>query len=104
MDAGTCDDQVTHEPLANVRFAELTGESNSTANHYPSTDIQVFHDGIMDRTCCVVEEDVYSLEACVLDGCREVRILAQLASDDVLDSAYEWLCRRRRDYSANTDV
>lgn len=25
-------------------------------------------------------------------------ILAQLASDDVLDTAYEWLCRRRRDY------
>ena len=32
-------------------------------------------------------------------------ILAQLASDDVLDSAYGWLCRqRRRDYSANADV
>ena len=31
-------------------------------------------------------------------------ILAQLASDDVLDSAYDWLCRRRRDYSANADV
>ncbi len=33
-----------------------------------------------------------------------VTILAQLASDEVLDSAYEWLCRRRRDYSANSDV
>jgi len=33
-----------------------------------------------------------------------VTILAQLASDDVLDSAYEWLCRRRRDYSANSDI
>jgi len=31
-------------------------------------------------------------------------VLAQLTSDDVLDSAYEWLCRRRRDYSANADV
>ena len=31
-------------------------------------------------------------------------ILAQITSDDVLDSAYEWLCRRRRDYSANSDV
>ena len=31
-------------------------------------------------------------------------ILAELASDDVLDTAYEWLCRRRRDYSANADV
>jgi len=34
----------------------------------------------------------------------DMSILAQLASDDVLDSAYEWLCRRRRDYSANSDV
>ncbi len=25
-------------------------------------------------------------------------ILAELASDDVLDTAHEWLCRRRRDY------
>ena len=33
-----------------------------------------------------------------------VTILAQLVSDDVLDSAYAWLCRRRRDYSANSDV
>ena len=31
-------------------------------------------------------------------------IIEQLASDDVLDSAYEWLCRRRREYSANSDV
>jgi hypothetical protein len=31
-------------------------------------------------------------------------IIAQLASDDVLDSAYAWLCRRRRGYSANSDV
>ena len=31
-------------------------------------------------------------------------ILAQITSDDVLDSAYEWLCRQRRDYSANLDV
>jgi hypothetical protein len=31
-------------------------------------------------------------------------ILAQLASDDVPDSAYQWLCQRRRDYSANSDV
>ena len=31
-------------------------------------------------------------------------ILAQITSDDVLDAAYEWLCRRRRDYSANSHV
>jgi hypothetical protein len=31
-------------------------------------------------------------------------ILAQLASDHVLDTAHEWLCRRRRDYSANSNV
>ena len=33
-----------------------------------------------------------------------ITILAQITSDAVLDSAYEWLCRRRRDYSANSDV
>jgi hypothetical protein len=31
-------------------------------------------------------------------------ILAQIVSDDRLAAAYEWLCRRRRDYSANSDV
>jgi hypothetical protein len=30
--------------------------------------------------------------------------LTRLLCDDVLDAAYEWLCRRRRDYSANADV
>ena len=34
----------------------------------------------------------------------DMTIVAQLASDGVLDSAYEWLCRRRRDYSANADI
>lgn len=34
----------------------------------------------------------------------ELPILVQLASDDALDSAYEWLCRHRRDYSAYSDV
>jgi len=31
-------------------------------------------------------------------------IIAQLASDEVLGSAFAWLCRPRRDYSANSDV
>ena len=31
-------------------------------------------------------------------------ILAELTSDEVLDTAYGWLCKRRRDYPANTDV
>jgi hypothetical protein len=35
---------------------------------------------------------------------RGMSIIPQLASDDVLDSAYAWLCRRRRAYSANSDV
>jgi hypothetical protein len=33
-----------------------------------------------------------------------VTFLDQLASDEVLDAGYDWLCRRRRDYSANADV
>ncbi len=31
-------------------------------------------------------------------------ILAELTSDDVLDIAYDWLCKRRRNYSADADV
>ncbi len=31
-------------------------------------------------------------------------ILAELTSDDVLDTAYDWLCRRRRAYPADADV
>lgn len=31
-------------------------------------------------------------------------ILAQLASDGVLDAANDWLCRRRRDFPAHDDV
>ena len=30
--------------------------------------------------------------------------LAHIASDAVLDTAYDWLCRRRRDYPADADV
>ncbi len=32
------------------------------------------------------------------------RVLDKLASDDVLDSAYEWLCKRRRDYPPDADI
>ena len=31
-------------------------------------------------------------------------MLDELAADDVLDTAYAWLCKRRRDYPANADV
>ena len=31
-------------------------------------------------------------------------IIPELVSDDVLDTAYDWLHRRRRNYSANSDV
>ncbi len=31
-------------------------------------------------------------------------IIAQLASDNMLDAAFEWLCHRRRKYSANNDI
>jgi hypothetical protein len=37
-------------------------------------------------------------------ACFGMTIVAQITSDDVLDRSYEWLCRRRRDYSANSDV
>jgi RNA-directed DNA polymerase len=31
-------------------------------------------------------------------------ILTEITSDAVLGAAYDWLCRRRRQYSANSDV
>ncbi len=31
-------------------------------------------------------------------------ILTQLTSDEVLDTAYDWLCQRRRAYPADADV
>jgi hypothetical protein len=31
-------------------------------------------------------------------------ILMEITSDTVLDAAYEWLCQRRCDYSANAGV
>jgi len=31
-------------------------------------------------------------------------MMQEIASDEVLGLAYDWLCRRRRDYSANDDV
>jgi retron-type reverse transcriptase len=31
-------------------------------------------------------------------------LIEQIASDEILDEAYAWLCRRRRDYPTNTDI
>ena len=31
-------------------------------------------------------------------------ILAELAAADVLDIAYEWPCKRRRDYPSDADI
>jgi hypothetical protein len=31
-------------------------------------------------------------------------LLTRLASDDVLDAAYAWLCKRRQSYPAGSDV
>ncbi len=31
-------------------------------------------------------------------------LIQKIASDAVIDTAYEWLCKRRRDYSHNDEV
>ncbi|MCP4267246.1 MAG: hypothetical protein GY777_17025 [Candidatus Brocadiaceae bacterium] len=31
-------------------------------------------------------------------------LIQKIASDDVIDTAYDWLCKRRRDYSHNDEV
>lgn len=50
VDTGACDNEMAHEPLANIRLAKLTGESNTTANHHTRADTQIFHHGIVDGT------------------------------------------------------
>ena len=41
---------------------------------------------------------------CKNAGVTDMAILAELTSDDVLDTAYDWLCKRRRNYPADADV
>ena len=36
--------------------------------------------------------------------CYHYRMIQQIATDDVIQQAYDWLCERRVDYSANNDV
>jgi len=46
------------------------------------------------------------------EGCRPppgsdkitMDLMKEIASDEVLKEAYQWLCERRKDYSANSDV
>ncbi len=57
----------------------------------------------LDRRCPIARECTLPLPP-RRQRLLHMTILAQLASDDVLDSAYEWLCQRRGDYSANADV
>ncbi len=41
---------------------------------------------------------------CPLRCDTDMAILADLTSDDMLDTAYDWLCKRRRNYPADADV
>src|SRR5262245_6737758 len=41
LDAGTADDEMPHEPLADVGLAELTRERNAAANHHTRADRQI---------------------------------------------------------------
>ena len=31
-------------------------------------------------------------------------LMQKIAADEVLEEAFEWMCNRRQDYSANSDV
>lgn len=72
VDTGACDNEMAHEPLANIRLAKLTGESNTTANHHTRADTQIFHHGIVDGTCRIVEEDVHAAWARFLHRSRDI--------------------------------
>ncbi len=60
---------------------------------------------------CVPKADIlYPLATPTIARCCPLRchtdmaILAELISDDVLDTAYDWLCKRRRNYPADADM
>src|ERR1700756_2046972 len=72
VNAGPGHDQLTHESLANVRFAEPVGKSYTATNHHPRTNAQVFHDRVMDGTSRIVEEHVDALGAAVLHSSSKV--------------------------------
>ena len=33
-----------------------------------------------------------------------MKLIDEIASDEVLDQAYDWMCERRKGYCANSDV
>ncbi len=41
---------------------------------------------------------------CKIVSVTDMAILAELTSNDMLDTAYDWLCKRRRNYPADADV
>ena len=72
MDAGPCDDELTHEPLTNVRLTELPSKSNATANHNASARAEVFHDCVMDGASGIVEENTHAAAGCLFDRLRQI--------------------------------
>ena len=38
------------------------------------------------------------------EGKTDVLTIADIVTDEILDAAYTWLCKRRKDWSANADV
>ncbi len=40
----------------------------------------------------------------IMSGTLPSELIQKIAPDSVIDSAYEWLCKRRRDYSHNDEV
>src|SRR5690349_5558385 len=72
MDAGAAYDQLTHEPLADIGFAELACQGDAAANHHPRANTQVFHDRVMNRAGGIVEENIYAGRADFLHCQRQI--------------------------------
>ena len=54
----------------------------------------------MGETCFAIS---LALSNCRI-GVTIGRVLDELVSDDLLDTAYEWLCKRRGDFSPDADI
>ena len=66
--------ELTHKPLANVRLAELSGKSYTTTNYYPRSNCHVSHNRVVNQSPGVVEEDINSFGARVLNRRSKVRM------------------------------
>src|SRR5215472_13821284 len=72
VDAGAAYDELTHEPLTDVRLAELACKRNAAADHHACADSQVLHHRVVNGPGRIVEEHIHTSRASFLHRGDEV--------------------------------